>query len=211
MARPMLTQIRDRHYGGAMSRRAIHRSVTVIRRHRLRKRVSLHLPRAPCVVPQQIHDPCEGALSFRIFFNIVVVIVYVTVNVTIGAVVSERPYVSAGDLWRCPEIDTMLTPRTSRLGSVATIIYFSTRALVAATWMDLSRLGGGIAEMFIPAEIPAETESSFVDYSHNEETKPPPRKLHAFNGRCKIQSRMTKSAALPAHKVKAGRSLLGKP
>ena len=81
---------------------------------------------------------------FRIFFNVVVAIVYVTVNVTIGAVVSERPYVSVGDLWRCPEIDTMLTPRTSRLGSVATIIYLSTRALVAATWMDLSRyLGGG--------------------------------------------------------------------
>ena len=80
---------------------------------------------------------------FRILFNIVVAIVYVTVNVTIGAVVSERPYVSAGDLWRCPEIDTMLTPRTSRLGSVATIIYLSTRALVTATWMDLSRLKGG--------------------------------------------------------------------
>ena len=55
---------------------------------------------------------------FRIFFNVVVAIVYVTVNVTIGAVVSERPYVSAGDLWRCGDRHDAYTSHiASRVGS----------------------------------------------------------------------------------------------
>lgn len=114
----------------------------------------------------------------RVSVNAVTAVLYLAASLLVNTVVSERPFVSAGDLWKCPYEHCMLAPpRQSYLGAVAATVYVAARSLLSRSGMDLSRWGGAAADR-MSSKIPTETDPQNPDYSSSISA---PRALHAID------------------------------
>ena len=147
----------------------------------------------------------------RFCINVATAIIYLAVTMIVGTVTSERPFVSAGDLWRSPYAHgTYSRPRSSYLGAAATIVYLAAYSLVRTSSMDLFRWGGAASDK-LSSKTPTETDPQNPDYTTSDSS---PRALHAINPmriagkRAKQLDKNSRKRTLPSLKSKQGRALL---
>ena len=145
----------------------------------------------------------------RFCVNVATAIIYLAVTMIVGTVTSERPFISAGDLWRSPYAHGAYSrPRSSYLGAAATIVYLAARSLVRTSGMDLFRWGGAASDK-LSSKTPTETDPQNPDYTTSISS---PRALHAINP-MRIAGRRAKQLSsgkrtLPSLKNNQGRALL---
>lgn len=140
----------------------------------------------------------------RVSVNAVTAILYLAASLLVNTVVSERPFVSAGDLWKCPYEHCMLAPpRQSYLGAVAATVYVAARSLLSRSGMDLSRWGGGSGGQDVVensnGDRPTEPRLLLVDLGAESTPRDRP---NAHSGRTSQAARRRGEAA--RHQSRAG-------
>ena len=161
------------------------------------------------VLGSWVMTPVRFALRFTV--NTTVLGTYLAACLVMRTTTSRHPFVSAADLHRRPYLAVF--DATARRGPCLPAMWRTAAWLSCTLWgatttlaaraigSDLSRCGGA-ASSVISSQSPAETDPMRADYTLNELTKPPPRKLHAFNP-SKLTVRRRRSLSEPKPKPTA--------